>query len=60
MLWGTVLLKPFEGSKNSSHERAGDVAQRPFLETQRGKVRGPTAPDSAPDPPSLAPAATAT
>lgn len=43
------LLKQLEGSKNSNHERAGDVAKRPLLETQRGKMSNPTTLDSVPD-----------
>lgn len=43
------LLKQLEGSKNSNHERARDVAKRPLLETQRGKMSNPTTLDSVPD-----------
>ena len=58
-LWGIiVLLKNFEGSKNSNHERAGDIAKCPFLETQRGNMSNPMALYSVPDL-FLAPIATA-
>lgn len=46
---GSVLLKQLEGSKNSNHARAGKIANRPLLETQRGKMSKPTALDIVPD-----------